>query len=135
MLARREAALLARIAPLSLLVASFAGAGCPQAPPTLAELTTEIFEPRCSATGCHGATDPARALNLQSEAFAGLVGVASAEDPETLRVAPGDPEASLLYQVLLGPVGATRQMPAGAALSPEDVERVRRWIEVGAPSD
>lgn len=109
--------------------------GCPPAPPTLAQLSTQIFEPRCSATGCHGVTDPARALNLQTDAHAALVDVASVEDPAMLRVAPGDPDGSLLYLVLVGPIGGTRQMPPGATLPAEDVESVRRWIEAGAAAD
>ena len=128
--------MLARIAHLSLLAAPLAfGAACLPAPPTLAQLTTQIFEPRCSASGCHGATDPSRALNLQSDAIASLVDVASVEDPAVPRVAPGDPDGSLLYLVLVGPVGATRQMPPGAVLPAEDVELVRRWIEAGAAAD
>lgn len=128
--------MLARFAHMSLLAAPlFLAVGCPPPPPTLAQLTTEIFEPRCSASGCHGMADPARDLDLQGDAFASLVNVASAEDPATLRVAPGDPDQSLLYQVLRGPVGGTRQMPPGAVLPAEDVEQVRAWIEAGAEPD
>ena len=57
-------------------------------------------------------------------------GSSSQDEPEA--PTSGDPEASLLFQVLNGPVGGTRQMPVGAVLPAEELERVRSWIEAGA---
>jgi hypothetical protein len=58
-------------------------------------------------------------------------------------VAPGDPENSALYLVLNGTCGTVSKMPSGCFESPdgfenncsplEDRERLRLWIEDGAP--
>ena len=52
---------------------------------------------------------------------AALVGVASTADGDVLRVSAGDPDASLLFQVLSADVGSVRQMPPGFQLADEDV--------------
>lgn len=103
--------------------------------PTLSALRTDIFEPRCNFGACHGSAAPARGLDLQSDPFGSLVDVASATDPAIKRVVPGEPDASLLLQVLIGPSGGVRQMPLGAEVTPEELEQVRAWIEAGAAND
>lgn len=121
-----------------LLLAVFAvttgtGAGCPpQEPPTFTHLQEQIFQPRCSFAACHGGSGAVAGLDLASNAYGTLVNVASSEDPTVLRVKPGDPDNSLLYQVLVGEVGNTRQMPPGATLPAEEIELVRLWVEAGA---
>jgi hypothetical protein len=112
---------------------------CPGGPPpeeiTLTSLRTDIFTPRCSLASCHGGTNPERGLDLGSDPHGTMVNVPSQEDPNVLRVVPGDPDNSLLVQVLLAPVGSIQQMPPGAVLPQEDVDRIRAWIEAGAPND
>lgn len=48
-------------------------------------------------------------------------------------VVPGDPVASLLFQVLQGPVGG--RMPLGAVVDEADLEQIRAWIAAGAAED
>lgn len=63
-------------------------------------------------------------------------------DNHTL-VVPGDPDNSALYLVLNGPCGSVAQMPSGCfegefennCSSLEDRERLRLWIEAGAPQE
>jgi hypothetical protein len=120
---------------LSLFGAVVAVGGCDGGEarePTLSAIRRDIFEPRCNFGACHGGGSPVRGLGLGEGAFAALVDVASAEDPNVKRVVPGDPDASLLYRVLQGPVGGTRQMPVGSAVDAADLEQVRAWIESGA---
>ncbi|MEM7698783.1 MAG: PSD1 and planctomycete cytochrome C domain-containing protein [Verrucomicrobiota bacterium] len=47
-------------------------------------------------------------------------------------IAPGDPEASVLFHVLLEEDPEKRMPPKGGPLDPEDIEILRRWIEQGA---
>ena len=106
---------------------------------TLTAVRADIFDPRCSASVCHG-NNGARGLDLQNEPFEGLVGVASIADPDILRVSPGDPDNSLLFQVVQAPVpdvalGELRQMPIGAQLDAADLDQLRRWIEEGAENN
>ena len=46
-------------------------------------------------------------------------------------IVPGHPEESLLYRAVLQT--GELKMPAGGALSPEEVEVLRDWIQAGAP--
>lgn len=122
----------------TLLIAAL-GAACdadgPQREPTLTALRADIFDPRCSFAACHGGANPVRGLDLENDPFGTLVDVESVEDPAIKRVVPGDPAASLLFRVLQGPVGATRQMAPGAFLDADELEQVRAWIEAGAAND
>lgn len=109
--------------------------GVPPEQATLSSLRSDIFEPRCGFTGCHGGAGAAAGLELVEDPFAALVEVPSTEDAAMMRVAPGDPDASLLFHVLQGPVGSTDQMPVGSELGAEDLARVEAWIANGAPND
>jgi hypothetical protein len=58
-------------------------------------------------------------------------------------VVPADPDNSVLYLVLKGECGTVGRMPSGCYESPDglennctapaDIERIRLWIEEGAP--
>ncbi|MEW6169323.1 MAG: PE-PGRS family protein, partial [Pseudomonadota bacterium] len=77
-------------------------------------------------------------LNLSSAAasHAALVGVASLEVPELLRVAPGDPDNSYLVHKLEGSQAVGSRMPLGGPfLSEAEIGEVRQWIESGALND
>jgi hypothetical protein len=123
---------------LAFLLAVLGLVGCPGVPPeeaTLSSLRSDIFEPRCGFSGCHGGSGPAAGLDLVDDPFGNLVDIASDEDPNVKRVVPGDPAASLLFQVLQAPVGGTQQMPVGAEFGDEELARIAAWIENGAPND
>jgi hypothetical protein len=120
--------------PVVALLAS-AECGEPAPTPTLTALKEDIFVPRCGNAACHGGSNPARGLDLTQDVHAALVGVASEEDEGVLRVAAGDPDASLLFQVLSADVGSVRQMPPGFQLADEDIAGIRAWIEDGAKDD
>ena len=83
---------------------------------------------------CHNTAAKLGGLDLSVEPGEALVGVPSSQWPEILRVAPGDPDASLLYQKLTGTQGPERgaQMPLGSQLDPAIIASVRAWIAAGA---
>lgn len=95
----------------------------------------------CTEGFCHGDVDPpgGELLLLPDVAYGNLVGVDSVGIPGTLRVAPGDAEASFLYEKLAAATNGTTPafgspMPlAGEALSADELEAVRLWIEGDAP--
>jgi hypothetical protein len=107
---------------------------------TFSTLYDTIFAPvGCAAAFCHGANAPAGALQLGSRdrAYEALVGVPAAgtacADRGLLRVAPGEPQASLLLLKLTTQPPCGLAMPApDALLSDSQVAAIRRWIEVGA---
>ncbi|MCM2310347.1 MAG: CHRD domain-containing protein [Steroidobacteraceae bacterium] len=106
---------------------------------TLSQLQATIFTPRCS--GCHtggGAILPA-SMNLSSAAasYASLVNVPAEQQPAVPRVRPNDPPGSYLIRKLEGdPSISGARMPFGGPfLSATDMERVRSWINAGAPNN
>ena len=102
--------------------------------PTLENIQKNIFSPRCSNAACHGGDNPVRDLNLsEGNAFASLVNVSNAAGQTY--VIPGDPENSLLYQIIQESVGDIRQMPPGFEVEDDDVALVKAWIEAGAANN
>lgn len=98
------------------------------------EIQDTIFTPVCSV--CHSGANAPQGLRLDAgNSYALLVNVASAEVPGTLRVSPGNPNASYLVQKIEGTAAVGVRMPAnGPPYLPQDrVDLVRRWIAAGAP--
>ncbi|MCB9559850.1 MAG: hypothetical protein H6709_05165 [Kofleriaceae bacterium] len=96
------------------------------------DLHRRILAPRCSGQPglCHnGQFEPN--LSTPSLAYAYLVRRPSLEKPDRYRVAPGDPDASVLIDKLRGRDVATR-MPLGAEpLAEADVRALEAWIADG----
>ena len=89
-----------------------------------------IFDANC--VGCHGAGGSGGLDLRASGSRAALVNVAAA-GYAGLRVAPGDPLASVLYRKLEGDPATGARMPfGGAALTPAQRQLVHDWIEQGA---
>jgi hypothetical protein len=97
-----------------------------------------LFKSRCVM--CHLPDSGQASLSLHPKGgYANLVGVQSTQS-SLLRVAPGNAENSYLYRKLIGTQvaagGSGERMPFGeTALSDEQIERIRRWIEAGAKPD
>jgi hypothetical protein len=63
---------------------------------------------------------------------------AAAFESLSAKVVPGDPVASTLWHVLNDELctGTCKRMPLGRpALEPDELERIRGWIEAGALED
>ena len=99
----------------------------------------QIFGPKgCRVAACHGA-GTSGGLDLRyGAAHFSLVNQPATGSPGKMRVIPGDPEASFLWQKLTGHLteGEGTPMPAGgaAALDALELELVRTWIVAGAPA-
>lgn len=97
-----------------------------------------IFNARC--TSCHSPGSPTnvivgiRMVLTPGRSFGSLVSQPSSQRPDLTLVAPGDPDASLLWQKVSSnkpPVGAT--MPLfGQRLSSQELALLRDWIAQGA---
>lgn len=102
---------------------------------TLATLQANLFGPVCS--GCHsggGASLPS-SMNFTSQAAtaAALVNVTSLEVGSLKRVLPGDPANSYVVQKISGTAAVGGRMPlGGAALSQQQIDDVKAWIQAGA---
>jgi hypothetical protein len=88
-----------------------------------------IFTARCWA--CH---PPMGGMDLSAEvAYQSLVGVESINHAPGIRVVPGDPEASVLWnKINFTEVYGLGMPPDGTVLSGEDLATIRDWIEQGA---
>ena len=64
-------------------------------------------------------------------AYNSLVGVTSQVEPPLLRVDPYNPDDSVLFR-RVSSTDPNYRMPMGSALSIEDIENIRLWIEEGA---
>ena len=98
------------------------------------EIQDTIFTPICSV--CHAGANAPQGLRLDAgNSYALLVNVASAEVPGTMRVNPGNPDASYIVQKIEGTAAVGVRMPAnGPPYLPQDrIDLVRRWIAAGAP--
>lgn len=85
-------------------------------PPTFSDVSQRVFVPHCIR--CHSAARPQAGVNLDS--YAGVME----------HVVAGDPEQSLIYEVVKGS-GFVR-MPPGPPLPQSEIEYIRQWISSGA---
>ncbi len=91
----------------------------------------------CNTSSCHGANQGNLQMTTRNEAYANLVGVPASgfacTEVDLDRVEPGAPGASLLLNKLVATLPLCGgPMPPTEGLSPEDIARVRKWIEDGA---
>ena len=99
-------------------------------------LQTDFFDRRCIS--CHGGSDhAARGLRLtEGQSYSHLVGVNSQRVPTRQLVQPGNPHASVLYQVVTTDLTADWGQPHTDMFSPEkDVRLITLlsdWIRCGA---
>ena len=100
-----------------------------------------IFTKNCALVGCHAGSNPAEGQDLSAgNSWKNIVAVRSMEDPSRPRVSPGDDERSYLYQKII-PNGniapGTLRMPQGCSgnncLSQNDIDKIKAWINDGAP--
>jgi polyvinyl alcohol dehydrogenase (cytochrome) len=95
----------------------------------------------CTTASCHGPA-PGRgglSMSTRAEAYANLVNVPAmggACAPAGLdRVAPGNPDQSLLYLKVARTPPCGGPMPPATALTDDAVARIRMWVAAGAPND
>jgi hypothetical protein len=107
--------------------------------PTLDQIRP-IFQITCATTSCHSSLRATGGLVLDGyNAFANLVDVAAENETAAAagkkRVVPGNPEASFLFQKIMGNLqsGEGDRMPQiGIPLPPDQIEMIRQWILNGA---
>ena len=93
-------------------------------------LQREIFSPTCA--NCHGGAAFAGAgLHLTpGRSLPELIGVPSTKDPAAMRVVPGDPDASLLYEILTTDASADWAYDHSREIySQVRLDLIRNWIQ------
>ncbi|MCA9731874.1 MAG: hypothetical protein H6696_11770 [Deferribacteres bacterium] len=101
---------------------------------TFSEMQVNVFGASCAMSGCHNGTSRQGGLNLtKSSAYTSLVNAESSSNPGMMRVVPGSSANSLLIAKLNG--SGTSQMPPNGALPQETIEKIKAWIDDGAPNN
>jgi hypothetical protein len=103
---------------------------------TFTEIQTQIFNARC--TGCHSGAAAPQGLNLSAgSSYDLLVDVDSNEVPALKRVDPGNADESYIIRKLEGAAGIVGgRMPLGGPYLDQDtIDRIRAWIDEGAPEN
>lgn len=96
-------------------------------------IQTAVFDAAC--VQCHGGSNHSAAqLNLTSlESYAGLVNAASVKSPDKMRVAPGDPSASVLWLALATGLSERWAYHHHTIITnTTSVDLVKNWIGGGA---
>lgn len=109
-------------------------AGIPPLTADFQAIQENVFTPIC--TKCHIGAGAPEGLQLDADhSYALLVGVPSAEQPNVLRVQPGDPDSSYIVRKLQGSSSISGgQMPLGGPYLPQStIDVIRQWISAGAP--
>jgi hypothetical protein len=94
-----------------------------------------VFTPICAK--CHIGAGAPEGLQLDAEhSYNLLVGVPSEEQPNLLRVKPGDPDDSYMVHKIEGLPGIDGgQMPLGEKQLPQaSMDAIRQWVTNGAPN-
>jgi hypothetical protein len=109
--------------------------GCPGDGVSFAAEVEPLLVAQCTGAGCHGFPNPAAGLDLRAGfAYDDLVGVASSQCNDRLRVAPGQPASSYLLDKLTGVnlCFGTKMPKAGPGFSAEQIATISEWICRGA---
>ena len=94
-----------------------------------------IWDNSCTSS-CHISSSLNGGLNLSSStSYSELVNVASQGWPTFMRVKPGDAMNSVLHQKIVGNSSFGDRMPKGGTLSQADEQKIKTWIDNGAPQD
>lgn len=120
---------MSRSAPLAVLfVALFANWGRGGEPAVATDFQRDIQPILARCWSCHGAADAEGGLRLtdRDQATAGAESGSAA-------IVPGDPDHSELLRRVLATEEELRMPPEGPALTPAEIEQLRRWIAEGAP--
>ena len=102
---------------------------------TLAQLSAEIFTPKCATSGCHSGASPDAGLSLTTANIAEeTIGVPASGNSNFQLFAPGDPVNSYVLMKVRGDEGIVgSQMPRGGGrLSEDEIAKIVAWVEAGA---
>jgi hypothetical protein len=109
--------------------------------PTFGAVYGEILSPVCAGLFCHGASETGNLpMATPDMAYAALVNVPAhgpnCADSGLLRVAPGDPDASLLYLKVTNPPCGLKMPPSYQPyLDDRETAQIANWIAMGARDD
>lgn len=93
------------------------------------DIVTLFKDQKCIV--CHRGENPS-GLDLAENPYKNLVNAKAQEDKDAVLVKPGDPDASYLYQKLIGPGKDGTIMPPKGKMDETELKKVWSWIKQGA---
>jgi hypothetical protein len=107
-----------------------------KADPSFANDIQPIFTNNCALSGCHNSTAQQGLILGQGQAYSNLVDVSSTEEPNRIRVLPGDSANSYLVIKIEGNQTVGVRMPYGQSpLSSVQIQNIKNWIDRGAKNN
>lgn len=101
--------------------------------PSFATDIQPLLLARCAITGCHGGSSAEGGLNLGSATYHAVF---HASGSHGAAVVPGSAAASSLYfKTTSSPQFGSRMPPGGPYISTSDLNKLRDWINAGAPDN
>jgi len=112
--------------------------GCPTV--SYSQNIQPIYDRSCAqSTACHRGSVPAGDLDLsQGKSYGQTVNVKSSQQPKVLRVKPGSPDNSYVYQKIIGAPGISgtlmpqscpgNPLQGAVCLSADDIAAIGQWI-------
>lgn len=94
-----------------------------------------IFSSTCALGGCHKGPSGVLGLVLDAGASYDLIVDKAAQGSSKKLIAPGDPDASFLFDRVRAADGASIMPPVGDPVPAAQVEQIRCWIQQGAPRE
>lgn len=104
--------------------------------PSFANDIQPIFTNNCALSSCHNSTAQAQLILLSGQAYSNLVNVNSTQEPNRVRVIPGDAANSYLVIKIEGNQTVGARMPNGRSpLSSVQIQNIKNWIGRGAKNN
>lgn len=107
-----------------------------KADPSFANDIQPVFTNNCALSGCHSSTAQAGLILLQGQSYSNLINVNSTQEPNRIRVLPGDAGNSYLVIKIEGNQTVGARMPFGRSpLSSVQIQNIKNWIDRGAKNN
>lgn len=115
---------------------------CTAIPATLTALQSQVFQPSCTFSSCHGHASPQNGFDTSSAALVLATG-SNQTAQETfngaavMRITPGNHAASYVWLKVTGATGiqGDRMPSTGQDISTCAVTALEQWIDAGAPNN
>lgn len=102
-------------------------------PPSFANSIQPVLAARCGIVGCHGGSSAEGGLNLGAVTYHNVLHGSGNHGP--ILVVGNGAASSLYYKMTTSPQFESRMPPGGPYVPTSDIQRLKDWIDAGAPDN
>jgi hypothetical protein len=102
-------------------------------PPSFATSIQPVLAARCGIVGCHGGSSAEGGLNLGAVTYHNVLHGSGNHGP--ILVVGNGAASSLYYKMTTSPQFESRMPPGGPYVPSSDMQRLKNWIDAGAPDN